>query len=79
MRLKNLTFGYTFNQAVLDKIKAQRLRVYVTGQNVLTFTNYFGLEPEVGSYESGTARDAGIDRLMYPQPRTWIVGIQMGF
>jgi TonB-dependent starch-binding outer membrane protein SusC len=78
-RLKNLTIGYSFNRAILDKLNASRLRVYVTGQNVFTLTNYFGLEPEVGSYESGTARDAGIDRLMYPQPRTWIVGVQMGF
>lgn len=78
-RLKNLTLGYSFSPAVLDKLHASRLRVYVSGQNVFTLTGYFGLEPEVGSYASGTARDAGIDRLLYPQPMTWILGVQFGF
>lgn len=78
-RLKNLTLGYSFSRAVLDKLHASRLRVYATGQNVFTLTSYFGLEPEVGSYASGTARDAGIDRLLYPQPMTWILGVQFGF
>ncbi|WP_020530372.1 SusC/RagA family TonB-linked outer membrane protein [Flexithrix dorotheae] len=78
-RIKNLTIGYSFNNTVLDKIKAQKLRIYVTAQNLATFTNYFGLEPDVGSLSTGTARDAGIDRLIYPQPRTFILGVQVGF
>lgn len=78
-RIKNLTIGYRFNQNTLQSIGATNLRIYVTAQNLLTFTDYFGLEPEVGSFESGTARDAGIDRLLYPQPTSVIFGVQLGF
>lgn len=78
-RLKNMTLGYTFGQGVRRGMRASNFRIYVTAQNLLTFTNYFGLEPEVGSYESGTGLDAGIDRLIYPQPRSFIFGLQLGF
>ncbi|MGK7395499.1 MAG: SusC/RagA family TonB-linked outer membrane protein [Candidatus Cyclobacteriaceae bacterium M3_2C_046] len=78
-RIKNLTIGYSFNQGVLDAINATKLRIYATSQNLATFTDYFGLEPDVGSLSTGTARDAGIDRLTYPQPTTFIMGVQVGF
>jgi TonB-linked SusC/RagA family outer membrane protein len=78
-RLKNFTIGYTFPRAIQRKISATRLRVYFTAQNVFTITNYSGLEPEIGSFSTGTARDFGTDRLQYPQPKTFIVGVQLGF
>ena len=80
-RIKNLVVGYTLSSSLLDKINAQRFRVYVSVQNLATFTNYFGLEPEVGSQgntPSENARANGIDRLLYPQPRTVVVGVQLG-
>jgi TonB-linked SusC/RagA family outer membrane protein len=79
MRLKNFTIGYSFNRNIMDKLNATRLRVYFTTQNLFTITNYSGLEPEIGSFSSGTARDFGTDRLQYPQPKTFIVGVQVGF
>lgn len=79
VRLKNLTIGYNFNKNVIDAINAQKLRIYFTAQNLMTISNYFGLEPDVGSLETGTARDAGIDRLIYPQPTTFMLGVQVGF
>ncbi len=79
MRIKNLTFGYNLPSATLNRIKASKLRVYASVQNLATFTKYDGLEPEVGSFSSGTGLDAGIDRLLYPQPRTFIFGVQVGF
>lgn len=79
MRIKNLTVGYSLPQNLLDNIGATRTRVYGTVQNLATFTDYFGLEPDVGSLSEGNALDAGIDRLIYPQPTTFIVGIQVGF
>ncbi len=78
-RLKNLTFGYTFNKNVQNKLKASNLRVYFTAQNLITITDYSGLEPEIGSFSTGTARDFGTDRLQYPQPKSYIFGVQMSF
>ena len=78
-RIKNLTIGYSFNDNVLNRINASKLRIYATAQNLATFTNYFGLEPEVGSVNTGTGLDAGIDRLIYPQPTSIIFGVQVGF
>jgi TonB-linked SusC/RagA family outer membrane protein len=77
-RIKNITLGYTFNTNVLNRLGASNIRVYGTVHNLATITNYFGLEPDIGSLSS-TALQAGIDRLTYPQPRTFLVGVQVGF
>lgn len=71
LRLKNLTIAYNFNPTLL---KATRLfksgRVYVRGQNLLTFTNYTGIDPEYyGASELN----------MYPHVRTYSFGIDLGF
>lgn len=78
VRLKNVTFGYTFPTKLLDKIKMRSARIYVTGQNLLTFTNYSGFDPEVSTFgETNTA--AGTDFLTFPQSRSLIVGLNIGF
>ena len=66
LRLKNLSIGYSFNQSLLSKLKLQNLRWYVQGQNLLTFTNYYGLDPEVGS-------------LILPPMRVVTTGVQLSF
>ena len=71
MRVKLLTIGYNVPKALLRYVGGQSLRVYVTGQNLLTFTNYKGFDPEIG----GT----GIDRGIYPQSRVFLGGLSMGF
>lgn len=78
-RLKNLTIGYTFNKSIQEKLGATNFRIYFTAQNLITVTNYSGIEPEIGSFSSGTARDFGTDRLQYPQPKSYIFGVQLGF
>jgi hypothetical protein len=78
-RIRNLTVGYTLPEKVLEKINSTRIRIYGTVQNLATFTNYGGLEPEIGSLTTGTARDIGIDRMVYPQPRTFLFGAQLSF
>ena len=56
----------------------QKLRVYVTGQNLVTFTNYSWFDPEVSTFgETNTA--PGTDFLTYPQARSIVGGINIGF
>jgi TonB-linked SusC/RagA family outer membrane protein len=78
LRLKTLTLSY---RAIENnpKIKAiKRLSVYVTGQNLLTFTKYTGFDPEVNAF-GGSATEMGIDYGTYPQAITMIVGLNVEF
>jgi len=78
VRLKSLTLSYK----VLDnnsRFKGVRnLSVYVTGQNLLTFTNYTGFDPEVNAFGSSSTT-LGVDYGTYPQARSIIVGINVEF
>jgi TonB-dependent starch-binding outer membrane protein SusC len=51
-RLKNITLGYTLPSSLLDRVKLSKVRVYVSAQNLVTLTNYSGLDPEVGYYQA---------------------------
>jgi TonB-linked SusC/RagA family outer membrane protein len=79
MRLRNLQIGYSIPKSLLSKLRLERLRFYVAGQNLLTFTKYNGLDPEsgVGQREgnSNTNYDLNIDRGQYPQSRTIMIGL----
>lgn len=79
LRIKTLTIGYTFNNELVSQAGANRFRIYATARNLATLTGYSGLEPEIGSLSSGTARDAGIDRFVYPQAKQFLIGVQLGF
>lgn len=78
LRLKNVTIGYTLNQEITEKIKLKRLRVYVSGTNIWTLTNYSGADPEVNSLDGSTAAQ-GLDFYTFPQVRTVLAGINIGF
>jgi hypothetical protein len=60
-RLKNLTLGYTLPSSILRNIVSS-IRIYISAQNLITITNYSGLDPEIGSYTTGNGgtRDIGI-------------------
>lgn len=74
VRVKNLTLGYT-----LPRIKGvERIRVYVSGNNLLTFTKYTGFDPEVNTY-AGSNTVIGIDNLVYPPARSVLGGLQVTF
>ncbi|UOQ73987.1 SusC/RagA family TonB-linked outer membrane protein [Hymenobacter cellulosilyticus] len=75
MRVKLLTLGYTLPVELGKKIYTQRVRVYVSSQNLLTFTKYKGFDPELGN-QGGSF---GVDRGVYPQARTFLAGINIGF
>lgn len=74
IRLRTVTLGYTLPQSLVGKIGVSRLRAYIQGTNLLTFTNYGGPDPEVSS-QSSNQNTAGYDWATVPQPRT----IQLGF
>jgi TonB-linked SusC/RagA family outer membrane protein len=82
-RLKNASLGYTLPKSATDFIKLSSLRLYVTGRNLFTITNYPFYDPEIGSGAVGTAgsvnQNRGIDNGYYPQARTFILGIQVDF
>jgi hypothetical protein len=75
LRLQNVQLGYSLPESLVAKMKIDRLRFYVSGQNLYTFTNYMGYDPEVGGY----GLDRGLDRATYPIPRTITFGINLGF
>ncbi len=75
LRLKNISLGYTLPQTFTQKIGIDRLRFYVMAENLITWTKYHGFDPEISS--SGTS--LGIDRGIYPQARTWYVGLNLSF
>ncbi|MCG8391026.1 MAG: hypothetical protein MJA30_36085, partial [Cytophagales bacterium] len=76
VRLKNVTLGYNLPQNVVNRAGLQSLRVYVTGQNLLTFTDYSGFDPEVSS--SLDDRQLGVDQGAIPQLRSYIFGLNIG-
>ncbi|GAB3641470.1 TonB-dependent receptor [Spirosoma arcticum] len=83
VRLRTITLGYSLPTTLVNRVKLTRVRLYVTGQNLLTFTNYNGWDPEVNSdaYVTGATGpiNIGVDFYSAPQPRTIIGGLQIGF
>jgi TonB-linked SusC/RagA family outer membrane protein len=71
VRLKNVTLGYTLPQSVLSRISSKQIRLYVTGQNLITLTHYTGFDPEVSA--------SGVDLGIYPQARVFTGGVNIGF
>ncbi|MCC5930255.1 MAG: TonB-dependent receptor [Cyclobacteriaceae bacterium] len=83
LRLRNLTVGYTLPSSLMQGSKVfSNFRIYVTGQNLLTFTEYSGYDPEIMALGGGD-RDflfrRGIDFGVVPQPRSYLLGVQIGF
>nr|WP_315166315.1 TonB-dependent receptor [uncultured Flavobacterium sp.] len=76
IRLKAVTLGYQFK---LEKLKLNSIKVYVTGQNLYTITNYKGFDPEVGAFNNATGIGQGIDLGTYPQVKTFIFGVKANF
>ena len=68
LRLKNIQLGYTF-KTNLSRGTTQNFRVYVAATNLVTITKYSGLDPEIPGQ--------GIDRGQYPQPRTFLLGVNV--
>ncbi|NLR77927.1 SusC/RagA family TonB-linked outer membrane protein [Chitinophaga eiseniae] len=76
LRMKTIQLGYTFPQSILGRYKIQKLRLFASGQNLLTFTHYSGLDPEIGRT---SVLNTGMDRMAYPQNKKVILGAQLSF
>ncbi|WP_117881659.1 SusC/RagA family TonB-linked outer membrane protein [Aureibaculum luteum] len=80
-RLKNISLGYTLPENVFGEKLFSSFRIYVSGQNLITLSDYSGLDPEIGNSTvlTNSAFETGIDRGNYPQPKTFLLGLQVTF
>ncbi|WP_194766862.1 SusC/RagA family TonB-linked outer membrane protein [Tamlana sp. I1] len=78
IRIQNVTLGYSLPLDILSKFKMSRFRIYGTAQNLVTFTNYSGYDPEIGAFNQSPLL-AGIDNGRYPSPRTFSIGVNVEF
>ncbi|RAV98172.1 SusC/RagA family TonB-linked outer membrane protein [Pseudochryseolinea flava] len=78
LRIKNVTLGYNFNREIISKINLTGLRIYASTQNLFTFTNYNGLDPEV-NYSGNSLQVVGTDFFTFPQARTFTLGLNVKF
>jgi hypothetical protein len=77
LRLQNIQLGYTVPASLLTKIKfINSCRVYLSGENVLTFTKYSGLDPDIGI---SNPLNMGVDTLHYPSSRAFTFGVNLQF
>ncbi|UXX79808.1 TonB-dependent receptor [Reichenbachiella carrageenanivorans] len=79
LRLKNIQLGYSLPQELISKWGMSRARFYVSAQNVWLLTSYdIGHDPEIGAFNQNNL-NSGIDRGAYPQPKTFLVGMNLSF
>ncbi len=76
LRLKSISLGYNLKNKALNTLNLQSARIFVTGNNLYTWTNYSGFDPEINS---GNLLLSGIDRISYPRARTVLFGLNVTF
>lgn len=81
LRISNITLGYTLPKTITERAGINKLRVWGAIDNLYTFTKYKGMEAEVGGdyYGYRGQQWSGIDRGVYPRPRTFTVGLNVTF
>ena len=77
LTIKNITLGYTI--PIKPSQYLSKLRVYVTAQQLVTFTKYPGMNPEIAMNEDMGWNGLGVDRTTYPVPRTFSIGCNISF
>jgi TonB-dependent starch-binding outer membrane protein SusC len=75
LRLKTIQLGYNLPENLLSKYNISKLRIYLQATNLVTFTKYSGLDPEI---QTGTDSLLGIDQGAWPTPRQLMIGINLG-
>ncbi len=76
LRVKDITFGYTFPSALMQRLNVTSARIFISGSNLFTITNYTGFDPESSS---GVDRSAGVDVAAYPSQKIYTVGLNLKF
>jgi len=82
MRIKNIQLTYTVPSSFVSKLKLSSLQLYVQGQNLFTFTNYKGLDPDINLRTSGNDNQdihMGIDEGAFPVAKSYNIGLKVGF
>ena len=80
LRLGNLTLGYTFKGAGLERFKIKSARFYVNADNLFVITSYSGFDPEVDTDKTlGGVPSAGMDYLSYPRAKSVAIGLNVTF
>lgn len=79
LRLKNIQLGYNVPVSKLKISWLSKAQIYVSGQNLLTATNYSWYDPEINSYGGSNSIRQGIDHYSYPTAKTYTVGMRLGF
>lgn len=78
LRIQNISLAYNLPQNWARKAFLQSAKIYFNVQNVYTFTNYTGYDPEIGAYNQSSLLQ-NIDRGRYPTPRTYTLGLNLSF
>ena len=76
IRAQNMQLGYSVSQKVLDYLDIDQLRIYISGSNLFTLTEYRGYDPTVST---GAPIGGGFDQGLYPTPRTYLLGANLKF
>jgi TonB-linked SusC/RagA family outer membrane protein len=81
-RMKNISVGYTLPEDLLAKTPLEKVRIYMSGQNLITITNYPGADPEVNYRNDSNERsnvNLGLDYGSYPNVKTFTFGVNLNF
>jgi TonB-linked SusC/RagA family outer membrane protein len=79
LRMRNIQLGYNVPVSKLKIPWLSKAQIYVSGQNLLTATNYSWYDPEINSYGGSNSIRQGIDHYSYPTAKTYTVGMRLGF
>jgi TonB-linked SusC/RagA family outer membrane protein len=81
IRLRNVTLGYNLPQSILEKLKVSNIRVFVSGDNLVTLTGFSGMDPEVSNVVSGSSstESNGVSGTKYPISKKILFGVNVSF
>ncbi len=77
-RLKNITLSYNLGQKLVSRFRIENARIYASATNLWLLTNYSGPDPEVSTLD-GSTTDQGTDYFTFPQVKTVMLGLSIGF
>jgi hypothetical protein len=78
VRVQNVKLSYTLPSSITQKMRITRFQVYANVQNLATFTNYSGLDPQIGAFNQSSLQQ-NVDMGRYPSPRVYTMGVNIDF